>query len=268
MVELTGGKRARIVVCSSPSGDPKGVFDRYETAFRELGAGEVTGALLTRRAEAAEAGLIKAVEQATGVFFTGGDQLRLTVLIGGTEFARVIRSRYETDGLIIGGTSAGAAAMSTTMVTGGPNEGTLRRRDVELAPGLGFWRDTLVDTHFNQRGRVSRLLTVLAQNPEVLGVGIDENTAVEVDPGRRFTVLGAGAVLVTAGPITHTSAAEVGAEETLALTDVSMHVLARGYGFDLRERRPLLAAGPSSGGGTSLRPVARPTRNPHSGLAG
>jgi cyanophycinase len=239
VVEAAGGDRARIVVCAGASSEPEGPLEDYRRIFTELGAAEVhTEPLADRRAaEAPE--LVERVERATAIFFTGGDQLKLVAAIGGTAFGECVRTRLQGDGLVVAGTSAGAAAMSSVMVVGGPNEGTIRRSDVEMAPGLGYWRDTVVDTHFNQRGRVSRLLAIFASNPQVLGIGLDEDTGVHVELGRRFRVVGSGAALVFNGRVTHTNAAEAGREDVLALFDSKIHVLPSGYGFDLDRMRPL-----------------------------
>jgi cyanophycinase len=243
LVEMAGGKKARVVVCSSPSEDPEDKVRTYGELFEKIGVAEVYGAAITDRRQGDDPEHLEAVERATAVFFTGGDQLRLTALLAGTQFCERIRERLYGDGLVVAGTSAGAAAMSGVMLIGGKSEGTVRREDVELAPGLGYWRDTVVDTHFNQRGRVSRLLTLFAHNPQVLGIGIDENTALDLTPGGRFTVLGDGVVMVFNGRVTHTNAPQAAADETLALTDSVVHVLPDGYGFDLRTKRPLLPGG-------------------------
>lgn len=243
LVEMAGGKKARIVVCSSPSAEPERKVEVYGKLFEKIGVAEVYGAPLTDRNEAEREEHVEAVERATAVFFTGGDQLRLTALVAGTRFGERIRERLYGERLVVAGTSAGAAAMSSVMIIGGPDTGTVRREDVELAPGLGYWRDTVVDTHFNQRGRVHRLLTLFAHNPQVLGIGLDENTAIDLVPGDRFTVLGSGAVMVFNGRVTHTNAPEAGDHDVLALTDSVIHVLADGYGFDLRTKRPLLPGG-------------------------
>ena len=243
VVELAGGDQARMIVCSSPSGEAEEAFETYRKVFEELGVAEVIPAVIEDRNEADVPELLEAVQRATGVFFTGGDQLKLVALIAGTHFAEDIRERLFKDGLIVAGTSAGAAAMSSVMLIGGSDEGSVRRADVSLAPGLGLWRDTVVDTHFNQRGRVSRLMTVFAHNPQVLGIGIDENTAVEVELGDRFTVLGENAVMVFNGHVTHSSAPRASDEDVLALTDALVHVLPRGYGFDLQTHRPILPNG-------------------------
>jgi cyanophycinase len=242
-VEMSGGAKARIVICSSPSENPEEKVRTYRELFEKIGVTEVMEAPITSRPQAAATELTEAVGRATGVFFTGGDQLRLTALIAGTPFGDRVRERLFEEGLVVAGTSAGAAAMSSTMIIGGPSDGTVRRQDVDLAPGLAYLRDTVVDTHFNQRGRVSRPLTIFAHNPQILGIGIDENTAIDLLPGDGFTVIGAGAVTVFDGRVSHTSAADASDHEVLAVVDSKLHVLPTGYGFDLRTLRPRFPGG-------------------------
>jgi cyanophycinase len=242
-VKMCGGKRARILVCGTSSKEVEEKERIYRKLFEKIGVAEVMEPDITRRHDGDDAELVKMVQRATGVFFTGGDQLRLTAIIAGTPFGNEIRHRVFNDGLIAAGTSAGAAAMSSTMIISGNSKGTVRRRDVGLAPGLGYWRDTVVDTHFAQRGRVSRMLVIFAHNPQILGVGIDEDTAVEVQPGDQFTVLGSGAVFVFDGTVTYSNAPEAGDDDVIAMTDSRMHVLPAGYGFDLRTKRPILPSG-------------------------
>lgn len=243
LVEMAGGKRARIIVCSSPSESPEEKVDTYGALFKKIGVAEVIPAPITDRHQAEDPELLEAVKRATAVFFTGGDQLRLTALIAGTEFCESIRERLYGDGLVVAGTSAGAAAMSSVMIIGGQEKGTVKREDVSLAPGLGYWRDTVVDTHFNQRGRVSRLMTIFAHNPNVLGIGIDENTSIDLVPGDHFTVIGEGVVMVFNGRVTHSNAPSASDDETLAITDAALHTLPNGYGFNLRTKRPILPSG-------------------------
>src|SRR3712207_3259588 len=162
LVEIAGGKGARILVCSSPSEEPERKVDVYGELFEKLGVAEVMAAPITDRNQGDDPEMVEKVDRATAVFFTGGDQLRLTALMAGTNFCERIRERLYGDGLVVAGTSAGAAAMSGVMIIGGSERGTVRRADVSLAPGLGYWRDTVVDTHFNQRGRPSRLLAIIA----------------------------------------------------------------------------------------------------------
>jgi cyanophycinase len=242
-VTMCGGPSARIVVCSSPSENPHDKADTYERLLNKIGVAAVFPAPIDSRDEAEDPDLLEFTRTATGVFFTGGDQLRLTALVAGTAFGETVRTRLYGDNLVVGGTSAGAAAMSSVMLIGGKSDGTVKREDVSLAPGLGYWRDTVVDTHFSQRGRVSRLMTIFAHNPQVLGIGIDENTAIDLVPGDRFTVLGAGVVMVFNGRVSHTNAPDASDDETLAITDTALHTLPEGYGFNLRTKRPLLPDG-------------------------
>jgi cyanophycinase len=243
LVKLAGGIEARVMVCSAPAEDDRQKIEAYTPLLERLGVEEVIPAPITRRGEADEPRLLEALERATAVFFTGGDQLRLTALFAGTDLCERMRERIYEEGLVVSGTSAGAAAMSSVMIVGGPENGTVRRSDVDLAPGLGYWRDALIDTHFNQRGRVHRLLAVFAQNPQVIGIGIDENTAIDVVPGDTLRVIGAGCVMVMDGRVSHTNAPDAAFDDALALTDTTVHVLSDGYGFDLRAHRPLLPDG-------------------------
>lgn len=238
-VKMCGGRRARLVVCGAPSDDPGKKERTYEKLFRKIGVASVFEADVESRHDAQDGKLLRALEAATGVFFTGGDQLRLTSVLAGTPFEQCLQRRLWHDRLVVGGTSAGAAAMSSTMLIRGSSEGTVRRKDVMLAPGLSLMRHVLIDTHFAQRGRISRIVTVFSMNPDILGIGIDENTAIEVTPGKSFTVLGEGAVFVFDGLVTHSNAAERKDEEIITVTDSIVHVLGEGYGFDLRKLRPL-----------------------------
>jgi cyanophycinase len=243
LVELAGGDSARLVVCTVPTETGEETARSYREVFQRIGVAEVRHIQVDARAEADTEEHLAAVDSADAVLFPGGDQLRLTSLLAGTRLGERIAERLFGDRLVVAGTSAGAAAMGSVMIVAGPDVGSVRRADVSLAPGLGYWRDAVVDTHFNDRGRVSRLLTVFAQNPQVLGVGLDEDTAVEVEPGRKLVALGKGAVMIFDGRVSHSSAAEAGEDEILAATDAVVHVLAPGYGFDLRTLRPLLPDG-------------------------
>ncbi|HEX2061619.1 MAG TPA: cyanophycinase [Thermoanaerobaculia bacterium] len=242
-VKLCGGSSARIIVCGTPSEKVEEKERTYRQLFEKIGVAEVMEPDITKRHDGADDELVAMIQRATGIFFTGGDQLRLTAIVAGTPFGNEIARRVFEEGLIAGGTSAGAAAMSSTMFISGNSKGTVRRSDVGLAPGLGYWRDTVVDTHFAQRGRVSRMLVIFAHNPQILGVGIDEDTAIEVHPGEKFTVVGNGAVFVFDGTVTHTNAPEAGDDDVIAMTDSAMHVLPAGYAFNLKTKRPILPNG-------------------------
>jgi cyanophycinase len=239
LVELAGGKESRILVCAAASSEAERSLDAFEEDLRRLGVGEVYRSPMDSRQEADSEELLEMLERSTVALLTGGDQLRATSMIAGTRFGERLKQRYEREGYLVAGTSAGAAAMSSTMIIRGIGD-TVRRAAVELAPGLGFLRNITVDTHFDRGGRVHRLMTVLAQNPATVGVGIDEDTAVEITANRRLTVLGKGVVMVFDGRVTHTNAAEVSGREGIALTDVKVHVLPERYGLDLKTLRPII----------------------------
>ena len=242
-VEMCGGRNARIIVCGTPSEKVEEKERTYRELFEKIGVAEVMEPDITVRRDGAEQEMVDMARRATGVFYTGGDQLRLTAIVAGTPFGNEIARRIFEEGLVAGGTSAGAAAMSSTMFISGNSKGTVRRSDVGLAPGLGYWRDSVIDTHFAQRGRVSRMLVIFSHNPQVLGVGLDEDTAIEVEPGVRFDVIGNGAVFVFDGTVTHTNAPEAADHDIIALTDSALHVLPAGYAFDLKKKRPILPDG-------------------------
>lgn len=202
--------------------------------------GEIVELYLNDRGETHDPEKLKLFEDAAGVFFSGGDQVRIASQIGDTPIERAVRAIHRRGGLIAG-TSAGAAVMSETMLVGGPNAESHRIGDLKMAPGLGLIRDAVIDQHFAERGRIGRLLGAVAYNPRILGIGIDEDTAIVVEGG-RFEVLGAGAVyVVDADDVTHSNITEAGEASTLSLHDVRLHVLAKGDRFDLGDRSPIVA---------------------------
>jgi cyanophycinase len=233
---VNGGK---LVVATVASEKPNEMWDEYESTLRSLGAKHVHHLLIESRADAESPRAMSVLQGATAVFFTGGDQLRLTSLIGDTP---VYSRCYEIlrDGGMIAGTSAGASMMSETMLVGGNGEMTYRLGDsLKMAPGMGFAKDMVVDQHFAERGRIGRLLGAVAQNPRILGVGIDENTAIEVEPLKKFRVIGTGGVYVIDGSdVVDTNIAEEAQERALSILGVRLHVLSQGDEFDLMTRTP------------------------------
>jgi len=239
LVAMAGGPGARLVVITAASREGSALGREYSSLFRDLGAGAVQALYVDIRKEANEPGAVRVLDQASGVFFTGGDQLRLTSLLGGTLVEREVRKAYE-GGAIIAGTSAGASAMSDTMIVEGPSDDPPQRCTLKMAPGFRLLREVVVDQHFAQRGRLGRLLSVVAQNPYILGLGIDEDTAVVVEPRGWFRVIGSYTATVIDGrSIGVSNVSETEPDAPLALTHVTMHVLPHGYGFDLRNRLPL-----------------------------
>jgi len=234
-VREAGGKESRLTVLTAATEYPGQVGAQYKELFQHLGAAEVQVLDVAERTSANNERISYELEKATGVFFTGGDQLRITGILGGTRLGRTLHRLYER-GVIIAGTSAGASAMSDTMIVGG-EAGTAKKDTLTMAPGLGLLHSVVVDQHFAQRGRIGRLLSAIAQNPYVLGVGIDEDTSILVYSDGRFTVVGSQTVtVVDASPSLESNVSEISPGQALVLTPVLMHVLSDGYGFDLKRR--------------------------------
>jgi cyanophycinase len=238
VARLSGGAGGRVAVISAASDSPKEVAALYVKAFRRLGVRRVCALDIATREDANGDAALGSINQATGVFFTGGNQMRITRLLGGTRLDTALHRRHE-EGLVLAGTSAGAAMMSSVMIVGSSPTLTLRAGMVELGSGLGFLPGVLVDQHFEQRGRLRRLLAAIAQHPHELGLGIDENTAAVVE-GHTLEVVGCGSVtIVDAGGLTYTNLGEVERHDLLAICGVRIHILPASYRFDLQNRAPI-----------------------------
>jgi cyanophycinase len=231
-------KGKKLVVTTVASREPEGTFETYARIFREFGV-ETLKLEINTRGEALQPSNIDIVNECEAVFFTGGDQLKITSQLGDTPIFSRIREIFEQEGGLIAGTSAGASVVCETMLIGGASEQSHRSdQELAMAPGLGFLRDSIVDQHFAERGRMGRLLGAVARNPRNLGIGIDEDTAVIVE-GEEFTVLGAGAVYVVDGRnLTYSNIGEREHYDTMSLFQVTLHVLSQGDKFHLGSREP------------------------------
>jgi cyanophycinase len=231
---VRGGK---LVLATVASHKPEGYYEDYQKAFADLDVGELVELYVNDRTEAGDREKLQVIDDAAAIFFSGGDQLRITSQIGDTGIEAKVRALYERGGLIAG-TSAGASVMSDTMLVKGTSSETHRIGDLHMAPGLGLIRDVIIDQHFAERGRFGRLLGAVAHNPRVLGLGIDEDTAAIVE-GDQLEVIGSGAVYVVDGEsVTHSNVAEARPERVLSMHDVRVHVLGTGDRFSLRDRKP------------------------------
>ena len=228
---LAGGPDAVIVVIATASDTPADLEASYVDDFARAGAGSVRPLRLTTRAEANDPGVPPLLTSATGVFFTGGDQRRITSIIGGTRTDSALQSLVAAGSVVLGGTSAGAAMMSGTMILGGEGHG------VVTGPGLEFLPGVLIDMHFAERGRLNRLLSAVALYPHELGLGIDEDTAILAD-GDCFEVLGTGAVTVVDAGSASVIRVPVSGDGPIALGGARVHVLPAGYTFHLKGRTP------------------------------
>jgi cyanophycinase len=234
-VEVLGKRKLVVMTCATE--DPHGAWERYRDAFTNLGVTDIAHVDIRDRVAALDDDVSKPLDGAGGVFFTGGDQLRITSHIAGTPVFQRIRSMVDEGG-VVAGTSAGAAVMSDTMLIGGASDNTPRVGDIaSMAPGFGFLNGYIVDIHFSERGRMGRLVGAVAQNPSVMGIGIDEDTSVFVGAGCA-EVVGNGGVWFVDGMQAHGSNVSDGsAGETLSIADVRVHVLNAGRRFDMVTRQ-------------------------------
>lgn len=239
-MKLVKERESYPVILTSATEEPEKIGDEYISVFRDLGLDEIQILDINNRKEAYLDKHINLLRKAGGVFFTGGDQLRISGIFGGTPFNQVLQEIYNR-GAIIAGTSAGASVVSDIMIIGGKNDDTPMSDSVRLAPGLGLLEEIIIDQHFAQRGRLARLMMIIAYNPGIMGIGIDEDTAVEIVSTGSFTVRGNGTVIVLDGSkVTHSNVADVNRDTPLALLNLKAHVLPADYGFALGKREVVL----------------------------
>ncbi len=233
---LAGGRDATVAVISTASSLGAEAGERYRNVFAELGIERVRPLHAITRSQANDESAARVVKDATGIFLTGGNQLRLSSTIGGTRLADAILERFR-NGAVIAGTSAGASAMSSHMIAFGASGATPKHRMAQIAAGLGVLPGVIVDQHFQQRNRLGRLLSLIAQNPSLLGLGVDEDTAGVVGPDHVMEVIGRGSITVVDGAGSETDAWEIHGHRPLMISGVVLHSLPAGYRFDLRRRQ-------------------------------
>jgi len=234
-VRVSGGSDADIVVIPTASRLHE-TGPRYEKLFRDIGAARVTVMDFDTRRDCHEPGRLQRLEEASGVFFTGGNQLRLTTLLGGTPVAKLIRTS-NAQGVTVGGTSAGASILSEHMIAFGDEGSSVISGSVRLAPGLGLTNRFIIDQHFRQRDRLGRLLTALAYNPFAVGIGLDEDTAAFIGPDETVEVEGSGGVtVVDASEVSYSSMDVVNEGQPVCMLGLKMHILVAGATFNLHTR--------------------------------
>ncbi len=238
-VRRAGSTKARIVIMTAATELPREVGENYIRVFERLGAEDIRIIDTETREDASSSTALEAINKATGIFFTGGDQARITSILKDTEIDTTIHKRY-AEGVVVGGTSAGAAVMPDVMIVEGDSETNPRIEIVDMGPGMGFLPGVVIDQHFSQRGRLGRLIAALSQQPAVLGFGIDENTAIVVTDD-EFEVVGQGCItIVDESEMVHSNVDEILKDEPLAVCGARLHILPNGYKFDLKTRKPIL----------------------------
>lgn len=234
-VEMAGGSSARIVILPTASSLPD-AGRLYESIFDELGAASADILKVDIRDDADNDALVELVEHSTGIFLTGGNQIRIAAMLGGTRVAQSI-NRRSLQGVPVAGTSAGASVLSSIMVAGGRSGGTPKRQLARMSPGLGLIDTLIIDQHFRERNRVGRLVTMVSYNPGLLGLGIDEDTAAIIMPDGTFDVVGRGSVLVVDGSQMTSDVYSGLDREPVTMSNVTIHFVATGSCFDLDQRK-------------------------------
>ena len=237
---LVGHTDPEILIIPVASDFPEFAADVYTQAFRNLGVANPRVLRATSRQDVFQADADELLDGVHGVFMTGGDQMRLVSVMGGTDFAKKLRHMVRDTKIVLAGTSAGAAGMSTSMIVRGESTSHPHKSSVRLSPGLGFLKNIIIDQHFTERGRISRLITAVSYNPYNLGIGIDENTAIILNSDGIMEVYGSGSVTIVDGSqITYNEIAEVEENQAFSVCGVQLHILRDGLIYDFIDRHPL-----------------------------
>ncbi|MEM8780662.1 MAG: cyanophycinase [Cyanobacteria bacterium P01_G01_bin.49] len=236
----SGGTDGTIAIIPSASREPVLIGERYQQIFEEMGAKYVKVLDIRDRAQGEDSYFQQYVEECTGVFMTGGDQLRLCGLLADTPLMERIRQRVQVGEISLAGTSAGAAVMGHHMIAGGSSGESPNRALVDMAMGLGIIPEIIVDQHFHNRNRMSRLLSALSTHPERLGIGIDEDTCAMFERDGVMRVVGRGTVtLVDGREMTYTNQAQIGATDPLSLHNLRLHILSHGDAYHLHQHQSI-----------------------------
>jgi cyanophycinase len=232
------GIESRVEVITTASEIPVEVGENYLQAFAKLGCKSVDIMHIKTRKDAAIPEYLERIKKADGVMFTGGDQMRLSRVFLGTEFLAILHSRYMHENFVIAGTSAGAMAMSKTMICGGSSTEALLKGAVKITEGLAFLKNVVIDTHFITRGRFGRLAEAIAEHPCCIGIGLGDDTGVLITEGNKMETIGSGLVIIFDGHhIQHSTIADVQDGEPVAVENMVIHVLAKGNCYHLKERK-------------------------------
>lgn len=234
-VELCGGKDARIAIIPTAS-RLSDTGSNYVKVFKDIGAGDAYSLEITSRQDAQDDEHLYGLDNATGIFMTGGNQLRLSTILGGTPFAQKIR-RMNADGVHVAGTSAGAAIMPEHMIAGGSSGGLPNEQGVTMAPGMGLINKVILDQHFSQRNRLGRLLSAISYNPFASAIGICEDTAAFIGPDGVLEVEGSGSItIIDPTDLAYSSMAEAYEGEAITMLGLKLHMISSGSSYDLNTR--------------------------------
>lgn len=242
--DLCGGVNASILIVPIPSDFPLAAATLYKKIFEDLGIKKVNILEATSRNEILNIDAEHILNDVTGVFLTGGDQMRLSSLLGGTKFLQALKLALKKKGVTLAGSSAGASSMSSTMIVRGEPAVQPLKDSIRLCPGLGILKNIIIDQHFTERSRLSRLITAVSYNPNNLGIGIDENTAIHIKKNGILEVLGTGTVTIIDGSqITYNTIAEVHESEPFSVLGLEVNILSSSVRYDIYKRKPVMTMG-------------------------
>lgn len=238
IVEEAGGILARIEVITTASRIPLEVGNNYLEAFGRIGCTNIGVMHIRTRDDVHTEEYLERIEKCDAVMFTGGNQMRLTAIFGGTRFLRTIHQRYRTENFVVAGTSAGAMAMSSTMIYEGDASKAHLKGEVKISTGLAFMENVIFDSHFEKRGRFGRLSQAVGSNPSCIGVGLGEDTGMLVTEGNKMEAIGSGLVIIIDGhDIRHSNIADIPEGNPMSIENIIVHLCAKGNGYLVRERQ-------------------------------
>lgn len=239
IVDEVGGTDKRIEVITTASSIPEEVGENYVGAFGKIGCVNIGIMPIRNRQDAAQQEYIDRIKNCDGVMFSGGDQLRLTSIFGGTEIYQILHDRLNNESeFVIAGTSAGAMAMSNTMIYQGKSDLAHLKGEVKITTGLAFVANVIIDSHFDKRGRFNRLAQAVASNPQCTGIGLGEDTGVVITKGNQLEVVGSGAVVIVDGKdIQHSNITDISEGSPISIEGLKVNILVKGNGYLLKERR-------------------------------
>lgn len=238
IVNEVGNLDARIEVVTTASSIPDEVWDNYQSAFSKLGCNNVGHLRIRNRQDATNHDFVKRLRECDCLMISGGNQLRLTSIFGGTKFLEIILERYQTERFIIAGTSAGAMGMSSTMIYQGNATNAHLKGEVKMTTGLGFIKDVIIDSHFNKRGRFPRLAQAVASNPMAIGIGLGEDTGVIIRNGYEMEGIGSGAVIIIDGRyIKHNNIADIDEGTPISVENMIVHIMEKGNRYNAKTRK-------------------------------
>src|SRR6056297_31223 len=240
IISLVKKQKKRIEIITTASQYPEETGKVYHKVFSKDSNNTVGLINISSRAQAADVTYLRRITNADVIFFIGGDQLRITSIIGGSPIEKEILRKYEEEYCVISGTSAGASVMSKTMICGGDSSEALRKGTINISTGLGLIDNAIIDTHFVERGRFSRLMQIVSMNPSNIGIGLGEDSGIIIEDGCILRAIGSGITVIIDGQyLKYTNVANINSDEAIAIENLIIHTIVNGYGYDLCEKKYL-----------------------------